>query len=174
MGFVLSQQMACVDMNNQEHMINVGGSKIGLAGLTEIFEEVKMKNICDEQSLKTMLLERVKSQNYIPESKEIEYETALLREYKKFLGEEVDEQVRERLEIKILGPGCHSCDKLLQETKSALAELGEAAEVEHVKSLKEIGRYGMLATPALLINGEVKTSGKVPNREQIKKWLEEA
>jgi small redox-active disulfide protein 2 len=154
--------------------IKIGDAKIGLTGLAEIFKEVKQSHISDERILRRVILEGVKRQNYVPTSKEQVYEEALLREYKKFLGEPVPEERLAGLEVKILGPGCRACDKLLADTKTVLAELGLAAAVEHITDLEEIGRYGMLVTPALIINGEVKSAGKIPAKEQIKKMLQEA
>ncbi|NIR50878.1 thioredoxin family protein [candidate division KSB1 bacterium] len=78
------------------------------------------------------------------------------------------------MEIRVLGPSCRACDKVYRDTKTVLAELGKAADLEHIRDLKEIGRYGMMATPALIVNGKVKSSGKIPSKKQLKKWLEEA
>ena len=57
---------------------------------------------------------------------------------------------------------------------SALAELNLAADFEHVQDLKEIARYGVMGTPALVINGQVKSVGRVPPKKQIIEWLKEA
>jgi hypothetical protein len=55
-----------------------------------------------------------------------------------------------------------------------MAEIDLAADLEHVRDIKEIGRYGVMGTPALIINGEVKAVGRVPSRGQIKNWLKQA
>lgn len=154
--------------------IKIGDAKIGLTGLMEIFTEVKQSQISDDLILRRVILERVKRQNYVPPTNEKLYEDALLREYKKFLDDPVPEERLAGLEVKVLGPGCRACEKLLAETKTVLAELGLAADVEHITDLEEIGRCGMLATPALIINGKVKAAGKIPAREQIKKMFQEA
>ncbi|MCX5893541.1 MAG: thioredoxin family protein, partial [Deltaproteobacteria bacterium] len=78
------------------------------------------------------------------------------------------------LSIKILGPGCPSCDRLEQTVMAVLGELGLPGEVEHVRDMKEITALGVFGTPALLINDEVKAVGNLPSREALKKWLEEA
>ncbi|KPL18415.1 MAG: hypothetical protein AMJ92_08110 [candidate division Zixibacteria bacterium SM23_81] len=75
--------------------------------------------------------------------------------------------------IRILGPGCMNCQRLASETMSAVAELQLAADVEHVRDPVAISRYGVLATPTLIINGQIRSSGRVPSREKIKDWLEE-
>jgi protein-disulfide isomerase len=57
---------------------------------------------------------------------------------------------------------------------TALIELNISAELEHITDVKEISEYGVFGTPAFVINGKVKSVGRVPNREQIKKWITEA
>ena len=71
------------------------------------------------------------------------------------------------LSIRILGAGCHRCETLTANVRSALAELGLAADVEHVRDVARIGEYGVLGTPALIVNGEVKSIGKTLTTEQI-------
>jgi small redox-active disulfide protein 2 len=96
-----------------------------------------------------------------------------LREFNKFLGRPYEEDVSEELEIKVLGPGCDQCDRLEKELMEALAEMDLSADLEHVRDLKEIGRYGVMGTPAVIINGKVKCVGSVPHREKIIQWLKE-
>lgn len=75
------------------------------------------------------------------------------------------------MEIKVLGPGCPKCmqaEKILLET---LSEEGVDAKVEKVKDLKEIASYGVFATPAVVVDGEVKCVGKIPSKEEIRSWL---
>jgi protein-disulfide isomerase len=55
-----------------------------------------------------------------------------------------------------------------------MAETGIAADIEHVRDIREIGKYGVLGMPALIINGEVKSVGKVPPRKRLEEWLKEA
>ena len=75
------------------------------------------------------------------------------------------------LTIRILGTGCASCDQLHQEVINALAELNIAADVRHERNPAEFYRFGVAATPALVINGEVKTAGRLPSRSEIKEWI---
>ena len=77
------------------------------------------------------------------------------------------------MEVKILGAGCANCKLLQQRTMDALAELGVDADVEKVENPMEIARYGVLATPALVINGKVKVYGRVPATRQIADWIRE-
>ena len=75
------------------------------------------------------------------------------------------------MEIRILGTGCPKCHKLEEETRQAAAEMGLDCNIEKVSELKDIMSYGVMMTPALVGDGEVKVVGKVPAREDIKKLL---
>ena len=75
------------------------------------------------------------------------------------------------MEIKILGSGCSSCNDLLKRTEQAVKELGVEASFEKVTDMKQIMSFGVMKTPALVIDGKVKASGRVPSVEDIKKLL---
>ncbi|UCD88297.1 MAG: thioredoxin family protein [Desulfobacterales bacterium] len=75
------------------------------------------------------------------------------------------------MEIKVLGPGCDRCDELERVLMEVLAEMDLSADLEHVRDIKELGRYGVMGTPALIINGRVKCVGSVPPRDKIVEWL---
>lgn len=73
--------------------------------------------------------------------------------------------------IKILGGGCANCKKLEENTKTALTELNIEAAIEEVKDIDQIIDYGVMKTPALVIDEKVKSSGRVLGVEEIKKLL---
>lgn len=75
------------------------------------------------------------------------------------------------MEIKVLGPGCARCEKTEKLVKEAVAETGVAAEVEKVTDIMKIAGYGVLGTPAVVVDGDVKSVGKIPSKEEIKSWL---
>lgn len=75
------------------------------------------------------------------------------------------------MEIKILGPGCPKCRQTEQVVLDALAEAGVCANVEKVTDLMKIAGYGVFGTPAVVVDGEVKSVGKVPSKEEVKSWL---
>ncbi|MBP2656166.1 MAG: redox-active disulfide protein 2 [Firmicutes bacterium] len=75
------------------------------------------------------------------------------------------------MKIEILGMGCQKCNSLYEATKQAVKELGVDAEFVKVEDIKEIMKYGVMNTPALVIDGVVKVAGKVPNKEEIKGYL---
>lgn len=77
------------------------------------------------------------------------------------------------MKIKILGTGCMKCEKLEKETINALAELGVVADVEKVTELDKILEHDVMMTPGLVVNEKVKVFGRVPRREEIKKWIKE-
>lgn len=77
------------------------------------------------------------------------------------------------MEIKILGPGCAKCHQVEKIVKDAVAEAGAIAEIEHVTDFKKIAAYGVFGTPAVVIDGEVKSVGKIPKKEEIMAWLNE-
>ncbi len=76
------------------------------------------------------------------------------------------------MEIRILGTGCPKCHKLEEETRRAIAEMGLEANLEKVTQVAEIMKYGVMITPALVVDGKVKAAGKVPSVAEIKKLLE--
>jgi small redox-active disulfide protein 2 len=78
------------------------------------------------------------------------------------------------MKIVILGPGCPRCHEVEKRTKTALAELGVAADVEKVTDIKKIMEYKVLGTPGLVIDGKVVSTGKIPRPEEIKAWIQEA
>jgi len=154
--------------------IAVGLNMVGMVGLKQVLEEVAaaFPGRGDEE-IRGELLERLSKKNYIPTGAREVYGDALLREYNKHLGRPYQEKPPEGLEIIVLGPGCSRCNTLEQIAMEVVEELGLAASVEHVTDVKEIGRYGVMGTPALVINGKVVSVGAIPSKEMIKKWLRE-
>jgi small redox-active disulfide protein 2 len=73
--------------------------------------------------------------------------------------------------VQVLGPGCPKCEKLKSHAEEAVAELGIDATVEKVTDIMEITDFGVMMTPALVVDGEVKVVGKVPSTEEIKELL---
>ena len=73
--------------------------------------------------------------------------------------------------IEVLGMGWAKCNQLVERAKDAVKELGIDAEVVKVQDIKTITNYGVLITPALVVDGVVKVAGKVPKVEEIKQWI---
>ena len=75
------------------------------------------------------------------------------------------------MEIKILGIGCPKCKRLEQLAREAVAEAGVEAEIVKVTQMGKIMEYPIVSTPALVINEQVKSSGRIPRKEEIVAWL---
>jgi len=159
---------------DDQRMVYIGKTKVTLFGLGAIFEKLKKRNITNEDEIKSFILERVKKRNYVPSSAEEDYKSSLLEEYKVFTGELKEREIEGLLEIKILGPGCYECDRMEEFAKTILSETGIAADVEHVRDPGEIAQYGLVATPALVINRRVKCVGRLPSKKDMERWIREA
>ena len=75
------------------------------------------------------------------------------------------------MKIEILGTGCPKCKMLEENAKKAVAEAGVKAEIIKVTEIEKIIDYGVMSTPAIVIDGKMKSSGKIPDVSEIKKWL---
>ena len=155
--------------------ISVGGDRVGIIGLKAVLEVVaqEFKGRPDEE-IKAELMKRLGRSNYIVPSAEAAYKAAFIREYKKFIGEPVPMDPTGTLQIRVLGPGCPSCDKLEKDLMEVMAELNLPADLDHVRDVKEIACYGVMGNPALVINGKVVAVGRVPSKTQLKDWLRTA
>lgn len=75
------------------------------------------------------------------------------------------------MDIKVLGPGCPRCEQVMNLVMEAVEETGAPAGVEKVSDPMQIAGYGVFGTPAVVVDGQVKSVGKVPAKEQIKEWI---
>ncbi|MFH1470268.1 MAG: thioredoxin family protein [Candidatus Micrarchaeota archaeon] len=75
------------------------------------------------------------------------------------------------MKIEILGGGCANCSKLEENARTACAELKLSADFVKVKDFAQIASYGVMSTPALVVDGEVKSYGRVPSVDEIKEML---
>ena len=78
------------------------------------------------------------------------------------------------MDIKVLGTGCAKCKKLYAEVERAVAASEQPSTLEKVEQLDEIMKYGVMITPALVIDGEVKSSGRIPSSAEIGGWISAA
>jgi len=154
--------------------IRIDQQSVGLIGLKQVMEEMAQEYADKlDHEIRAELVSRVSRQNYIPDHAKEAYAQALLREFNKFLGRPYEEETPEGLEIKILGPGCTRCDNVEREVMEVMAEMKLAGAVEHVKDIKEIASYGVMGTPALVMNGKIVSVGTVPSKAKIREWLSE-
>lgn len=77
------------------------------------------------------------------------------------------------MKIQILGTGCSKCKMLTANAEKAVKELGLPVEIEKVTEIQEIMKFRILMTPGLVIDGKVKSSGRLPSSEEIKTMLQE-
>jgi len=77
------------------------------------------------------------------------------------------------MDIKILGPGCAKCKKAEQIVREVVAETGSDARIEKITDMMEIASYGVVSTPVIVVNGQVKSSGKIPKAKDIQTWIAE-
>lgn len=75
------------------------------------------------------------------------------------------------MEIKILGPGCANCQKVEQLVRDAVAEAGVEADIGKVSDIMKIAQYGVFGTPAVVVDGQVKSVGKIPKKDEILAWI---
>lgn len=75
------------------------------------------------------------------------------------------------MDIKVLGPGCRNCGLLEERTREALAGLGIDATIDKVTDFQDIMRYGVMSTPALVVDGQVTVAGKVPTARRLAQLL---
>lgn len=76
------------------------------------------------------------------------------------------------MEIKVLGPGCKNCKNLLLATQAAIKEMGIEADVVYVTEMADIAAAGIMRTPGLVVNGKVKSTGRVPNIREIRQMIQ--
>lgn len=75
------------------------------------------------------------------------------------------------MKIKVLGTGCAKCKKLYAEAEKAIAASGTDAQLEKVEQIDDIMKYGVMMTPALVIDDDVKSSGRIPPSSEIVTWI---
>jgi small redox-active disulfide protein 2 len=156
--------------------IKIGNFQVGIIGLEEAVSELSasMGTVSDEE-VGRALVQRLSKTNYIPEKAKPDYGQAFVREFRKHLGQDLSTvQPEQGLVIRVLGQGCANCQALSQRIMEVLTELNMAADFEHVTDTKEIARYGVLQSPALIVNGQIMARGTVPNKAQLGGWLKKA
>ena len=77
------------------------------------------------------------------------------------------------MEIKVCGPGCANCTKAVNIVREAVADAGVDAEILKISDFAEMAKLGVLSTPAIVIDGRIKSVGKVPAKNEVLAWLKE-
>ena len=170
MHFLDREHVSVMDM--KQKIIKIGNAKIGIHGLEEAIQEVKKQNIQSDDQIMDILFSRLLRHNYIAPSAAEEYKKAFLQEYNREIGRTVSEEPGMN-EIKVLGPGCFQCDRLAEKVLKYLAEMNLTVDLEYIKDISEFSNYGVYATPALIINGKLMVSGRLPTDCLLKTWLKD-
>jgi small redox-active disulfide protein 2 len=160
-------------MESEVSQIKIGTFKVGIIGLKNAMEQITPTHAeKPDTEVAVKLLDLLSVKNYIPDHVCETYGKAFVREFRKSIGQSYEEDKCSELEIKVLGQGCARCDKLTKDLMEVLSEMNLPADLEHVRDIQEIARYKVMGVPALIINGEIMCTGKVPSKKQLKKWLE--
>ena len=154
-----------------QRMLRIGNSSIGLLGLdVAVNKALAAQMPAPEATL--AIFQAVSEDNYIPAAMVEKYKAAINQEYLRLTG--VTDSAPQGLVIRILGSGCVSCNGLQTMVIDAMQRAGVAADIEQIHDRDEIGRLGVTATPALIINGQIKIAGIKPSLAQVEAWLREA
>ncbi len=153
-----------------QRTLKVGKVTVGLVGLDVALSRVLADESLSDTEAAARVYEEIAGQNYIPPAAEAAYRQAIEDEIRRLRGGSATGTAGD-LVIRILGPGCVSCNNLQKLVIEIMAEMGVAADVFQVHDPDEIGRFGVLSTPALVINGTLKCAGRLPTRAEIETWL---
>jgi small redox-active disulfide protein 2 len=160
---------------NEIKQIMINDRLISITGLDDSIKKIAAshKGKSDEEIKKSLLTE-IAGKNYIPPAAFADYGHALLREFKIAQGLPVADEHARGLHIAVLGLGCTRCSQLEDDVRNLLSEMKIAADLRHITDLKEIATYGVLGSPALVINKKVVSVGEIPPKSKIRQWIIEA
>lgn len=150
--------------------IRIGTANIGLIGLDIALNHAASQNLTESEAV-DYLFAAVSEKNYIPAGAENNYRRALRDAFRSHI--DIDNQQAAGLVIRIFGTGCISCNNLQTQVIEVLHNMNLAADIEQIHDPDEIGRHGIIMTPALMINGKVKSGGRIPTLVQIEQWIKE-
>ncbi|MFZ5766090.1 MAG: thioredoxin family protein [Thermodesulfobacteriota bacterium] len=150
--------------------IKIGRATVGLIGLDQALQQALAMEIGPEEAV-DFLFAAISRDNYVPPAAVDLYREALGNEFARATGS--GKGGAQQLTIKILGPGCVSCNRLNTMIFDIMQRLDIAADIEQIHDLDEIWRHGVITTPALIINGAVTCAGRMPSPAEVEKWLVE-
>lgn len=154
-----------------QRTLKIDKVSVGLIGLDVALNKIRNNPCLVLGEAVNQVFAEVEAKNYIPSSAVEAYRTAIAKEISRLRGD--GGQPDEDLVIRILGPGCVSCNNLQKMVIEIMAATGIAVDVFQVHEMDEIGRFGVMQTPALVVNGKVKCAGRLSSRAQVEDWLRE-
>ena len=160
-----------------QETIRVNGRPVGIIGLGAAIRRLSDRQGKDSISTRKaaeILFSEIADRNYIPAGAEDAYLKGLENAWARAHGLEETDTHNNSISIRILGPGCVSCNMLDKMVRKVLEKERIAADIEHVRELDSIWRYGVMQTPALVINEKVMCSGRLPTMAKIEEWIRQA
>lgn len=154
-----------------KQILKIGKATVGLIGIDVALNRVINDRSLDADQAAEQVYRQIEGKNYIPAGAVADYKKAIRKEILLLRGDK--ERRSEELVIRILGHGCVSCNNLQQTVIEVVSSLGVAADVFQVHDPDEIGRFGVVNSPALVINDELKCEGRLPSRSRIESWIRE-
>ena len=160
---------------NEIKQITINGHLVGIIGLNNIIKRTaETHRGKSDEDIKSILLSEIAVNNYVPPAAQDAYGHALLRELKIAEGLLVAEEPSHGLDIAIVGMGCARCSQLENDVRDLLSEMKIAANLHNITDLKDIAHYGLLGSPALVMNNKILSVGEVPPKSKIRQWIIEA
>jgi hypothetical protein len=152
--------------------IMINDHLVGIIGLDDVIKRTAdIYRGKSDEDIKNILLSEITVNNYMPPAAQDAYGHALLREFKIAQGLLVAEEPIHGLDIAIVGMSCARCNQLENDVRNLLSEMKIAASLRHITDLKEIAHYGLLGSPALIMNNKILSVGEVPPKSKIRQWI---
>ena len=160
---------------NEIKQVMINGRLIGISGLNEAINEIAgiSRGLGDDE-IQKRLFQLISRNNYVPANTQEAYGKAVLREFKTAQGFSVAPEYVTGFKIAVLGMGCARCSQFESDVRDILSEMKIAADLQHITDMKEIARYGVMGSPALVINNKVVSVGEVPPKSKIRQWIIES
>lgn len=169
----------CDPIGPRIYSLFIDGKQVSLSSVEETFMDLKDAAFENEAKLAVEIFSRIKRKNYIPTSVESKYKEALYKEYKNFIQKlnlpfiNENSNGSKKIRIGILGfTGCSYCSDLSKNVTEAIREMGIASETVEMKYIYNTDNQS-LRPPGLVINGKVKSAGKILNKNEIKQYIKE-
>ena len=155
-----------------QNALRVGKTTIGLVGLDMALRRAAQDNSLNESTAAEQVFAEIVSRNYVPAAARESYRKAIRLQIARLRTGNTEQNGD--LVIRILGPGCVSCNNLQKLVIEIMNDIDVAADVFQVHDLDDISRFGIMRTPALVINGQVKCAGRLPTHTKTEEWLRES
>ena len=154
-----------------KQILKIGKATVGLIGIDLALNRVRNDKSLDADAAAEQVFQEIEKKNYVPSGAVADYKKAIRNEIMLLRGER--QRGSDELVIRVLGHGCVSCNNLQKLAIEIVSAMGVAADVFQVHDPDEIGRFGVVNSPALVINDDLKCEGRLPSRSEIECWIRE-